>query len=113
MVEAGTITYKVTRGDWVADVLEFENADGTAHDLSGYDDAIMEFRTGADFTTTLLERLTLGDGLTISGNDLSYTFGEMTHSGKAVYAQLRLVTGTEVRTYLNVIFELKNQIAKI
>lgn len=111
MIPATLSTKTIVRGDTFSELLVFNTVvEGSSVpvpiDLTIYDNIKMELRRGTNRRTTLIKTFTIGDGLTISGdsnNELVITYStaitdELT-AGK-YYRDIRFVSGSEVKTYL-------------
>lgn len=69
---------ELIRGDYKAESMEFQDALGAAYDLTIYDDIIMDVRDNPYEDANLVFSISLGNGITIGGNNNELLIIEIT-----------------------------------
>lgn len=122
MIPATLSTKTIIRGDTFSELLVFYtlvDETETPIDLTIYDNIKMELRRGTNRRTMLIGTFTIGDGLTIGGDNnnelvINYptTITDELSTGK-YYRDIRFVSGSDVQTLLEGVIIVTENITEI
>ena len=99
----------ITKGDKIS--LKYDlTLDGQPYDLEQFDNILIEVREGLTDRTTLVEKLELGDGISVSGNELTMQIDTTGWPVKVLYADARFELDGDLDTLFKMILNIRQNI---